>query len=158
MLMSAFVNDDGEPVAGVKEELEAVIKPEDCEPIDPKSEGRALAELLADFSLEVHEIHAVSENVATIALHALHGVLQATEIPCAEDASDSAKLAAIGAAVDAARAWALAGVRELAFYDVDGLETDVDDDGMPVAVDPGRDAASKVFTGAHGVPYVEWPA
>ena len=157
MLIAAFMYDDGEPCADVTEELKAIVKPEDCEPIDPNTEGRSLAELLADYNLEVSNIHAVSEPVATIALHALHGILAATDPNAPGGHTPQAAMA---------RRWAFAALSELAFYDVDGLEVEPDERAMGefnsyLACDPGREAVDKVRHGAHLTTgtnfYVPWP-
>lgn len=104
--------------------------------------GELVSDVFGNAGLE--DIDVVSENSITFALHALHGVLRATE----------------AGYLDVAHRWALAGLQELAFYDVDGLDVDHDQE-PPVAADPGREAVDKIRSGTHLTTgtdyYVEWP-
>lgn len=106
--------------------------------------GQLVSDVFGNRSLD--DIDVVSENAITIALHALHGVLRATERGHLPNVL--------------ARDWALAGLRELAFYDLDGLEIDHDQD-PPIAADPGREAVDNIRCGAHLTTgnsyYVGWP-
>lgn len=95
---------------------------------------------------ELADIHVVSENAVNIALHVLHQI--------AQDGDDTAKR------------WALAGLRELAFYDMDGLELTEDPEGDTdslghIAADPGREAVDKIRCGTHLLDgtrfFVPWP-
>lgn len=164
MKITAFLhNEDFEPTT-VDDELEVTGADED---------SVTLAQWVQDTFGDRHlgEIHVVSENVATIALHALHGVLTATDEAKAGWPEDPAGLQA---QITQARAWALAALEELAFYDCDGIETDlVDSEGraralddpsfagdLNIAADPGREVAGKLFAGqTHqgAKPFVNWP-
>lgn len=127
MEITAFLHDEGsEPVVLTEEELDedsGLGEDDGC------SIREALDDMLGSVSLQT--ISVVSENVATIATFALHGALRAST-------------------VEEAHAWVLAGIRELAFYDRDGIEAkDFDGNGDHRAVDPGRPSCL--------TDYVTWP-
>lgn len=124
MKASVFCDDDQEPV---------VIDLSTDSGMGEDGEPHSLADLFGDIGLGVEELHIVSEQALNVALHALHGALRALN-------------GGPGYAGD----WLTAGLRELAFYDRDGVQTEgeLDAPGGCRAADPGREG----LTG-----YVEWP-
>lgn len=127
------------------EDSEPVVLDLDFESgLHPDGNSYKVREVLDDLfgSVSPHDIDIVSEQALNVALHALHGALRALNHPDGPDEGF-------------ARAWVVAGLRELAFYDRDGIETEgdfgeeIDGHEGPRAADPGR-------AGLSG--YVEWPA
>lgn len=127
----------------------------DC--IGADEDATTFGELVQDITnLSLDDIDVVSENVATIAIHALHGVLAATD-------------PAVSEGEEQAHAWALAALKELAFYDVDGIEVEYPwpdngphtyGPGEGIAADQGREVAGKLFAGQTyegAKPFVAWP-
>lgn len=125
------------------EDSEPVVLDLDFESgLHPDGKSYTAREVLDDLfgSVSPHDIDIVSEQALNIAMHAMHGALNA--------------LGAVPYETPEARAWLAAGLRELAFYDRDGIEIEgdfgeeIDGHEGPRAADPGRPPLSG---------YVPWP-
>lgn len=135
MKATVFLHDeDSEPVV-LDLDFESGLHPDG----DPYTAREVLDDLFGNVS--PHDIDIVSEQALNVAMHALHGALHALNHPD-------------GPNEGCARDWIVSGLRELAFFDRDGIEVEgdfgeeIDGHEGPRAADPGR-------AGLSG--YVPWP-